>query len=299
VTRIGGPDRDATANLISQAMFPTPHSAHVVILARDDVFADALAGSPMSNVFVGPVLLTPTAALGASAQEGIVRALNLGDTVYILGGVAAISDHVVAQLTALGYATVRIGGADRYATAALIATKLATSETISRIYLATGINFPDALAAASAAGSNHGVILLSAGSVLPGASSAWIAAHASLSLLTVGAQAALAAPSATTLAGADRYATATAVAAATYPHPTGVLLATGIDFPDALTGAAFAAQQGWGLLLVNPQATSVPSSGSDYLRGASATITTVVILGGLNALPNAAANLIVGVLQAG
>ena len=98
VTRIGGPDRDATANLISQAMFPTAHSAKVVILARDDIFADALAGSPMSNVFAGPVLLTPSTSLGASAQDGIVRALNPGDTVYVLGGTTAINDSVVAHI---------------------------------------------------------------------------------------------------------------------------------------------------------------------------------------------------------
>ena len=102
VNRIGGPDRDATANLISQAMYPAAHSASVVILARDDVFADALAGSPMAKVYDGPVLLTPSASLGASAQDGITRLLNPGATVYILGGTAALSDHVVAQINALG-----------------------------------------------------------------------------------------------------------------------------------------------------------------------------------------------------
>jgi putative cell wall-binding protein len=297
VTRIGGPDRDATANLISQAMFPTAHSAKVVILARDDIFADALAGSPMANVFDGPVLLTPSTSLGASAQDGIVRALNPGDTVYVLGGTTAINDSVVALINRLGFTTVRIGGADRYATAALIASKLATSEVITKVYLATGINFPDALAAASAAGSSHGVILLTADAVMPGATSSWLAAHAGLPQLAVGAQAGLAAPKATRLQGSDRYGTAAAVAAATYPAPAGLLLTTGADFPDALAGAAYAAQQGWGLLLVNPQATSVPATTTDYLRGAAATVSSVVILGGIQAMPQAAADLIVSGLK--
>jgi putative cell wall-binding protein len=202
------PDRDATANLISQAMFPTPHSAHVVILARDNLFADALAGSPMSKVFVGPVLLTPSTSLSASARDGIVRALNPGDTVYILGGTAAISDNVEAQIRALGFVTVRIGGAGRYATAALIATKLATAEVVTKVYFATGVNFPDALA-----------------------------------------------------------------------------------------GAAYAAQQGWALLLVRPGATSVPGTQVTYLQSVASSVTSVVILGGINAMPDAAANLVVDVLQ--
>ncbi|MDQ1484414.1 MAG: hypothetical protein QOJ62_107 [Actinomycetota bacterium] len=299
VTRIGGPDRDATANLISQAMYPTPHSARVVILAGDHVFADALAGSPMSKVYDGPVLLTPSSALSSSAQDGIVRVLDPGGTVYILGGPAAISESVVAHVNQLGYVTVRIGGADRYATAALIATNLSTSETIAKVYLATGISFPDALAAASAAGSSNGVILLTAGGVMPAATSNWLAAHLDIPRLAIGSQAALAAPSATVLAGPDRYGTSIAVAAASYPNPTGLLLAAGVDFPDALAGAAYAAQKGWGLLLVNPQATSVSSAQTDYLTRAAASVTTVVILGGTDAMPQAAADLIVGVLNAG
>jgi large repetitive protein len=297
VSRIGGADRDATANLISQAMYPTAHTAHVVILARDDVFADALAGSPMSKVFGGPVLLTPSHSLGASAQAGIVRVLNPGDTVYILGGPAAISDGVLAQINALGFATVRIGGTDRYDTAALIAAKLSTSEVISKVYLATGINFPDALAAASAAGSTNGVILLTADGVMPSATSGWLTAHAALPLLAVGGQAATAAPGAVAMAGADRYATATAVATATYPAPTGLLLATGVNFPDALAGAAYAAQQGWGLLLVDPGATSISTAQSTYLTAAAPSVSSVVILGGTSALPDAAANLIVTALK--
>ena len=266
VTRIGGPDRDATANLISQAMYPTAHSAHVVILARDDVFADALAGSPMSKVFDGPVLLTPSNSLGASAEDGIVRVLNPGDTVYILGGTSAISDTVLAQLKALGFVTVRIGGTDRYGTAALIAAKLSTSETVTKVYLATGVNFPDALSAASAAGSTGGVILLTDDTFMPSVTSSWLAAHSTLPRIAVGGQAAKASPGATVMAGADRYQTATAVAAATFPTPTGLLLATGLNFPDALAGAAYAAQQGWGLLLVDPGTSAVTGAEAQYLR---------------------------------
>jgi putative cell wall-binding protein len=298
VTRIGGPDRDATANLISEAMFPAAQSARAVILARDDVFADALAGSPMSAAFVGPVLLTPTNSLGSSARAGIIRVLVPGGTVYVLGGTAAVSTTVADQLKQLGYAIVRIGGRDRYETATLIAQKLTASGPVQRIYLATGMNFPDALAAASAAGSGHGVILLTADNVMPAVTSTWMAAHAGVPVVAVGAQAAKAAPSASQLVGPDRYATATAVAADSYPHPAALLLATGRDFPDALAGAAYGAQQGWGLLLVDPGTTTLSTVQATYLLQAGGTVTSVVILGGLNAVPDAAATLIVQGLRA-
>jgi len=132
---------------------------------------------------------------------------------------------------------------------------------------------------------------------MPGVTSTWLAAHAGLAQLAVGAQAAVAAPSATALAGADRYDTATAVAAATYPTPTGLLLATGVQFPDALAGAAYAAQQGWALLLVNPGATTVSTAQDAYLRHVTATVTSVVILGGTSALPDAAATLVVADME--
>jgi putative cell wall-binding protein len=207
------------------------------------------------------------------------------------------SRNELAQIHALGFVTVRIGGADRYSTAALIAAKLATAETIAKVYLATGINFPDALAAASAAGSSRGVILLTAGNVMPGVTSSWLAGHAGLPQLAVGAQAAVAAPSATVLAGIDRYDTATAVATATYPAPTGLLLATGVEFPDALAGAAYAAQQGWALLLVNPGATTVSTAQDSYFQHVAATVTSVVILGGTSALPDAAASVVVADME--
>jgi hypothetical protein len=175
----------------------------------------------------------------------------------------------------------------------LIAAKLSTSETVTKVYLATGVNFPDALAAASAAGSTGGVILLTADTIMPGVTANWLAAHSTLPRIAVGGQAAKASPGATALAGADRYATATAVAAATYPTPTGLLLATGLNFPDALAGAAYAAQQGWGLLLVDPGTSSVTGAEAQYLRDVSASLLSIVILGGTSALPDAAATVIV------
>ncbi len=268
-------------------MYPAAGSAQSVVLARDDVFADALAGSPMAKVFDGPVLLTPTNSLSSSASDGIARVLRPGGTIYVLGGTAAISDTVVNRLKQLGFPVVRIGGADRYETAALIAQRLAGAETVANVYLATGANFPDALSAASAAGSDHGVILLTADTSVPAATASWLNAHPSLPRIAVGGQAAHAVPTARPLFGADRYATSVAVAAATYPAAPGLIIATGTAFPDALAGAALAAQRGDGMLLFDPQTATPSAVQASYLTSIASSASQLVVLGGQAAMPDA------------
>ena len=62
------------------------------------------------------------------------------------------------------------------------------------------------------------------------------------------------------LSGTDRYATAAAISAATFtPHVPYLFIATGSGFPDALAGAALAAQTGSPLLLVSKSAIPGPT----------------------------------------
>jgi uncharacterized repeat protein (TIGR01451 family) len=291
-TRVGGADREATAAQLAMASYPSPGSAHVVVLARDDVYADALTGSPLAVALDGPVLLTPTAALSTAARSAIQSVLPSNGLVICLGGVNAISAGVVGQLQSLGYQVQRIGGADRYATATLIADRIASNHAVSKVYLATGQNFADALPAADAAGLTNGVVLLTAGSQLPAVTKSWLAAHASATTTAIGGSAATAVPGATPIVGADRYSTAAKVAAAVAPNATGIALATGANFPDGLAGAAFAARSGWALLLVSPQASSLNGDQSAYLQGARASVRNVTTVGGTSALPEAVAALV-------
>ena len=62
----------------------------------------------------------------------------------------------------------RVSGADRYATAAAVSAQ-AFSPGVSVAYLATGENFPDALAGAPAAAKGGGPVLLTRGTSLPSA----------------------------------------------------------------------------------------------------------------------------------
>lgn len=71
----------------------------------------------------------------------------------MLGGPAAVSEAVRSQLDAR-----RVAGYDRYATAAAIARDAFDSASVA--YLATGLNFPDALAGAPAAARDNAPLLL-------------------------------------------------------------------------------------------------------------------------------------------
>ncbi|MEO7296078.1 MAG: cell wall-binding repeat-containing protein, partial [Candidatus Limnocylindria bacterium] len=72
-------------------------------------------------------------------------------TVYVLGGPSVVSEAVVNQLKALSPAptVIRVSGINRYQTAVEITKRFfATGDT--DLYVATGLNFPDALAAGAA-----------------------------------------------------------------------------------------------------------------------------------------------------
>jgi putative cell wall-binding protein len=297
VSRLGGANRDATAAAVALAAYPTAGSAKAVVLARDDVYTDGLTGSPLASALGGPLLLTNPALLSADAKTAIAHALPPGGTIYVLGGTSAITPQTTSALTALGYQVVRIGGADRYATATLVADQLLAARSVDHVYLATGLNFPDAESAADAAAVNHGVVLLTDGTSIPAATAGWESAHPGMTVVAIGGAAASADPSATPLVGADRYATAARVAASVLPKPAGVVIATGANFPDGLAGAAYAAHFGWAMLLVSPGSTTLDADQSSYLHGAASTVKNLITVGQTVAVPPAAASAVLAGLS--
>ena len=142
--RLSGSNRFATAAAISQEGWS---SAETVFLARGDNYADALAGVPLAHALNAPVLLTATAKLPEVTRAELVR---LGaKKVYILGGGGAVSPEIEAILALeLGLDTERLSGANRFATAAEIARRLALLTNPDKAIVVYGNNFPDALAAA-------------------------------------------------------------------------------------------------------------------------------------------------------
>jgi putative cell wall-binding protein len=201
----------------------------------------------------------------------------------VLGGTLALAPAVVASLTSLGYVVTRLAGPDRAATAVAIANELGSPPGV---FEATGDGFADALAAAPAAAAVHSVILFTSGTALSPETAAYRAGRPGIAY-AVGGPAAQADQLATPLVGADRYATATLIASKFFPAPSLVGVASGVAFPDALVGGAYAAQTGMPLILV-PQCGALPASVASYLGGTNTS--GVIVFGGTAAVSDLVAD---------
>ncbi|KQX05557.1 MULTISPECIES: cell wall-binding repeat-containing protein [unclassified Leifsonia] len=147
--RLAGADRYATGLAILKAAFT--RSEHAII-ATGRTFPDALAASGAAGAMRAPVVLVdgavstvPPATMAALAKLGVT-------SVAIAGGTGAVSDGIRRQLQKAGYAVKRYGGTTRYDTAALVNQAYFPAGSSSTTFLATGLDFPDALAAAALAG---------------------------------------------------------------------------------------------------------------------------------------------------
>ena len=156
VTRNGGTDRFSTAAAVSAAAFSP--NAPMAFIATGADFPDALsAGAPGGPR--GPILLvTRDAVPEATASE--LRRLQ-PQTIAVVGGPSAVSDAVLQQLRDISGVTVdRIAGTDRYGTSAAVSAVFTEAGT-EEVFIATGRNYPDALAGGPAAGRVGSPVLLS------------------------------------------------------------------------------------------------------------------------------------------
>lgn len=308
VHRIGGSDRYATARLVSQAQWKTG-AASAVVLARGDQATDALTGVPLAARVHGPLLLTSPTALDGATRAEIDRATggpSASKTVYILGGDSAISPGIEAGLRKAGYKVVRYAGADRYGTALAIAASFGATP---HVIVATGTNFPDALAAGPLGAVEDAPIVLSGGdSLLDANTAAYVRSRSTVDPVGGAAEDAVAElpgldPAHTvvdrTLSGATRYETATLVAdkvTALTGHPATALgVASGTVFPDALIGGAYAANAGIPLLLTDPA--TLPTATAAALTQRQSTLTSITVFGGPVAVSDTVEGLIAGAVQ--
>jgi len=166
VKRQNGIDRfEASRNLAASVWGAT--GAPAVFISTGLNFPDALDAGPAAGLLDAPVILV-NGSLSA-LDPGTVQLLSDLDTinVFIAGGPGSVSPGIEAQLTDLMGAdhVHRFTGETRYeAAAAINAWFFPTAETA---FLATGANFPDALAGAPLAGAVGGPIYLSQPSCIP------------------------------------------------------------------------------------------------------------------------------------
>jgi uncharacterized repeat protein (TIGR01451 family) len=249
VGRIFGADRYATAALLSQRLAPTPGSGvPAAYVANGQNFPDALAAGPAAATRGAPVLLVTRDTIPAATLTELQRLKPA--TIYIVGGSAAVSSAVESQLNGLARSGVaRFAGADRYETAAQTVADGFPSAT--DVLVATGQNFPDALAAA-AAGADRGMpILLVRGTSIPPATQGQLDRLNPNRIYVIGGTSVISPTvenalrsggrSVVRIAGQDRYLTAVGVAR-TFFHggASHLFVATGLNFPDALAAGPLA-----------------------------------------------------------
>jgi putative cell wall-binding protein len=161
VRRIGGRDRYETAQLIAAEVADDLQTEwdRTALVATGADFADALGASPLCASRGWPVFLkAPGGEVPVAAMQSIGTR-----TVRILGGTGVVSrDEFIGLWDDFGAARVfRHGGDDRYETALEIARfSTGVGASWDGLAIATGRDYPDALAGGVLAGRDGTVLLL-------------------------------------------------------------------------------------------------------------------------------------------
>jgi putative cell wall-binding protein len=302
VLRIFGNDRIKTAVTLSEKTFTT---ADAVVIATAYNFPDALAAAPLAHALSAPILLVnkdtvPDAVISEIERLGAQEA-------YIVGGEGVISAAVEDQLKGLGLSVERIAGVDRYDTAVQIAYKLSDIlgvTSFEKAYIATGENFPDALAAGGVAAKVSCPILLVKKDYIPYVVKQAIEELGITQTYILGGVGAVSSsvesnlPNPTRLAGKDRYETAVRIAEHAVQDlgfdSSAIYVATGLNYPDALAAGACVAKTANPILLVKTD--EVPQSVVDFIASHSEII-KIRIVGGTGAVSSTVEEVLRNMIQ--
>ncbi|WP_022888177.1 PQQ-dependent sugar dehydrogenase [Agromyces italicus] len=197
---------------------------------------------------------------------GRLRASVLGPGGQLYLTTSNGNNDTVIRVRPAATAVTRIAGADRVATAAAVSSNAYPSGATD-VMIATGADFPDALAGGAVAGGRGMPILLTLANQLPSKTRAeldrlnpqriWVIGGTGV--ISDAVRSALMAYASsgqvTRVAGSDRYATAASISRRWFaPGVPAAFVAVGTDFADALAGAPAAALRESALLLVSRSA---------------------------------------------
>jgi putative cell wall-binding protein len=306
-TRLAGSDRHDTARVVAEATFPLV--ALDVVIARSDDFPDALAGNYVAGAGL-PILLTLPDELPAPTRTALQR-LRTRNAI-LLGGTGAIHQSVEDELRRMGLTTDRIAGGDRFDTARQCAeyydaSGVGTVNGKRTAIVASGRNFPDALAGGPLSFLAALPMLLTERDTLPAATTAALTGLRIEQVLLLGGKAAVSDAVETALsgsgmtvvriAGGDRTETATQLADymldpanrfalgpfAVAFDDSHVNLARGDGFPDALAGGPHGGTEAAPIVL-SQSATSLGRATRAWLFRRSGTLENGDIFGGTGAV---------------
>lgn len=303
IYRLAGKNRYETAANISSVS--TPFSDNVVIACGMN-YADALAGVPLANALNAPILLTEKDTLPKETLDEInrIKAKN----VFLLGGEGAISADVEKALLDKSLKVERIAGSTRFETATKIAEKMQTvsGKAPSEVFFVYAFNFADALSASTAAAVKGAPIIYLKtigeidnatksylGTVKGKVKTAYVIGGSGvisnkMKSSTASALGLTSPASVQRIAGTDRYETCVAVNSTFNGVLTGnsFCIATGQDFPDALAGGVYAAQNKAPLFLVNGKEKTLRLSDAQAAFLKSKKTDSFHVFGGVGVVPD-------------
>lgn len=260
----GGDPADRTADAVAAGAASAivaddsfvPGDAFRVVIARDDQFADALAGAPLT-LFEGPLLFaTGGTAFSPEVEHALASHRIFGPgcpEAIILGGPNAVAPALESDLEAYGYCPRRVSGPSRIETALLIADEVVKGRNVSRVLLARADDWPDAITGSVIALREQIPILLTGSDGLHPAVRDWLGAHLGVEVVMLGGRSALSDAVEQAVAethevrrvsGPSREATAAAIATELGGESSGVVLVNGYDgraWPHALAASLYTA----------------------------------------------------------
>ncbi|MDP4179302.1 MAG: cell wall-binding repeat-containing protein [Bacillota bacterium] len=289
-SRISGKDRyETSANIVESGWGTTSSTA---IIATGENFPDALCAAPLARKNNAPIILTATNALSDNAKNELSR-LKVKN-VFIIGGTGAVSQQTEDAIKALGINITRISGKNRYETSEKVAEYIGAS---SKIVLATGNDFPDALSVAPIAAMKGIPILLTDKTSMPQETQNYLDSHKAdiTDSYVIGGTGVISDTAITTvtnpkrLFGANRYETNKAIVNefSNNLNSGNVYIATGKDFPDALACSALAPITDSPIILAD---SSSDVSIKSYLSSNADSIGSAIAVGGTGAVPEALLN---------
>ena len=283
VERVAGNNRVHTAINTSKRFFK---KSKYVIIADSGNYPDALTATVLAHVLDAPILLNNTRYLEDDVAREIVR---LGASeVIIVGGHKSISENVKSQLAKFDANKVqRIWGRDRYVTSSELAYEIERlTGKVNKAIIASGENFPDALATAPLGSKEIAPILLVTRNQMDKKVSKALKDLNIKRVYVAGGQNSVSKKLEAQLpqvirrfSGQDRYETAILVASYTYPESKEVFVASGETFPDALVIGPVCARRKAPILL--SKSTPVKST-DDYIEKSK--IEYLYIIGGVNTI---------------
>ncbi|WP_299520858.1 cell wall-binding repeat-containing protein [uncultured Serinicoccus sp.] len=270
VQRITGDNVSAVAAAASRSF---PSGQRVVFVVNAQAYPDAMVASTRAGSVNAPVLLASETSLPAATRDALTRLRP--QRIVVVGGDGVVSRSVLDALrpfTTTG-AVERVSGVNRYVTAAELAVKFPRGA--SRVYLAGGAGYADAMSGAALAGYQEvpmaltprdglhpstrealqhlrptEIVVLGGAGVVSSAAAQQAAAYATSGRVT-------------RISGVDRYATAAKIAQH-FPQSTSQAhVGPGRSYTEALVAAAAAGRAHSPLLLTRPD--SLPGTTNQAL----------------------------------